>query len=100
MQIKNVFSFQNLDAPMAKINENSNHFEIRNAYLLLILICRGIRSLENIDLNTVKSRAVDRSTIQFLTNFGVLLTETCSCSRLYGIQSGNHKGFDPIETYQ
>ena len=27
--------------------------------------------------NTVKSRAVYRSTIQFLTIFGVLLTETC-----------------------
>ena len=26
---------------------------------------------------TVKSRAVDRSTIQFLSIFGVLLTETC-----------------------
>ena len=26
---------------------------------------------------TVKSRAVDRSTIQFLSNFGVLLTEMC-----------------------
>ena len=27
--------------------------------------------------STIKSRAVDRSTIQFLTIFGVLLTETC-----------------------
>ena len=27
--------------------------------------------------NTVKSRAVDRSTIQFSTIFGMLLTETC-----------------------
>ena len=26
---------------------------------------------------TVKSRAVDRSTIQFVSNFGVLLTEMC-----------------------
>ena len=26
---------------------------------------------------TIKSRAVDRSTIQFLSNFGVLLTEMC-----------------------
>ena len=28
-------------------------------------------------ISTVKSRAVDQSTIQFFTNFGVLLTETC-----------------------
>ena len=28
-------------------------------------------------IHTVKSRAVDRSTIQFLTIFGVLLTEIC-----------------------
>ena len=32
--------------------------------------CRNVGS-------TVKSRAVDRSTIQFLTIFGVLLTKTC-----------------------
>ena len=29
------------------------------------------------NLHTVKSRAVDRSTIQFFTFFGVLLTKTC-----------------------
>ena len=28
-------------------------------------------------MHTVKSRAVDRSTIQFLTIFGLLLTKTC-----------------------
>ena len=31
----------------------------------------------NMHVLTVKSRAVYRSTIQFLTIFGVLLTETC-----------------------
>ena len=33
-------------------------------------------------VHTVKSRAADRSTIQFLTIFGVLLTETCYYSHL------------------
>ena len=31
----------------------------------------------HMNLDTVKSRAVDRSTIKFFTIFGVLLTETC-----------------------
>ena len=35
--------------------------------------------------HTVKSRAVDRSTIQFLTFMGVLLIEMCFCLRLHGI---------------
>ena len=32
-------------------------------------------------VHTVKSRAIDRSTIQFLILFGVLLTKTCYYSR-------------------
>ena len=40
---------------------------------------------------TVKSRAVDRSTIQFLTIFGVLLTKTCYYPRRATIaMSSNH----------
>ena len=33
--------------------------------------------LQKLSIYTVKSRAVDRSTIQFSTIFGVLLTEMC-----------------------
>ena len=42
---------------------------------LAVQIVRRERSLKY--ANTVKLRAVDRSTIQFLTILGVLLTETC-----------------------
>ena len=37
----------------------------------------GFKPSALVIIHTVKSRAVDRSTIQFLTIFGVLLTETC-----------------------
>ena len=37
----------------------------------------------DVKCNTVKSQAVDRSTIQFLTIFGVLLTEMCYYNRRY-----------------
>ena len=50
---------------------------------------------------TVKSRAVYRSTIQFLTIFGVLLTETCyqpRCATIpsYSNQSRIPKNYDQI----
>ena len=44
-----------------------------NTDIVRPLFCR----VEFKELFTVKSRAVDRSTIQFLTIFGVLLTKTC-----------------------
>ena len=34
------------------------------------------------EVHTVKLRAVDRSTIQFLSIFGVVLTETCYYPRV------------------
>ena len=37
---------------------------------------------------TIKSRSVDRSTIQFLTIFGVLLTKTCYYPRRATIAQG------------
>ena len=41
---------------------------------------------------TVKSWAVDRSTIQFLIIFGVLLTETCYCCHVQqSMKKTNHK---------
>ena len=50
--------------PFSKKNVVSLQYSAQLFDFLLIAIC------------TVKSRAVDRSTIQFLTTFGVLLTET------------------------
>ena len=49
--------------------------------------CSQFRSLlqKHLLQSTVKSRAVDRSTIQFLSILGVLLNETCYCSQLYGV---------------
>jgi hypothetical protein len=59
---------------------NSHWYEIQPG--MAEAICTGCATLYSrfevhLFINTVKSRAVDRSTIRFLTIFGVLLTKTC-----------------------
>ena len=52
-----------------------------------------LQMLKSVEQFTVKSRAVDRSTIQFLTIFGVLLTKTCYYPRRATIDMSSIKGF-------